>query len=196
MTTLFYYDLGSPYAYLAAERVDEVIPGDVEWRPVLLGGLFRATGRSSWALTATREAGVAEVERRAGRRGLPPVIWPEPWPGDGLVAMRAAVIAHRIGRGREFALQALRLHFCDGRSLNERDAIEAALARTGLDPPRVLDAATDQAAKTELRALTADALARGVTGVPSVVAGGQVFWGDDALEQAARAVAAMGKPRQ
>jgi 2-hydroxychromene-2-carboxylate isomerase len=187
MTASFYYDVGSPYAYLAAERVDELMPVDVEWHPVLLGGLFQATGRSSWALTEHREAGIAEIERRAAERGLPPMAWPEPWPGDGLLAMRAAVVAHRLGRGREFALQALRVHFREGRSLNDRDALEDALARAGLDPASVLEAAADQPTKTELRDLTAQALERGVTGVPSIIVAGEVFWGDDRLQDAARA---------
>ncbi|MEA2449523.1 MAG: hypothetical protein QOG63_1455, partial [Thermoleophilaceae bacterium] len=76
---LFYFDVGSPYAYLAAERVEHVL-GAVDWRPVLLGGLFKLTGRSSWALGdfERRRRGMAEIERRAARYGLPPLRWPDP----------------------------------------------------------------------------------------------------------------------
>jgi 2-hydroxychromene-2-carboxylate isomerase len=95
---VFYYDLGSPYAWLTAERT-----GDrAEWVPVLLGGIFRATGRSSWAETGARADGIAEIERRADERGLPALRWPDPWPNDGLLAMRAAVAAD----GERFALEA------------------------------------------------------------------------------------------
>jgi len=188
MRALFYYDVGSPYAYLAAERVEHVLPSTPEWRPVLLGGLFGLTGRSSWGLTTLRKAGMAEIERRAALRGLPPLRWPEPWPGDGLLAMRAAVVAHRVGRGREFALHALRVHFREGRSLNEREALVTALQRAGLDPLQTLDATADQLVKQELREQTSQALALGVTGVPSIVTNGTVFWGDDRLEDAARAM--------
>jgi len=185
---LFYYDVGSPYAYLAAERVDELLPSPPEWRPVLLGGLFKLTGRSSWAHTAHRRDGIAEIERRAAERSLPPLRWPEPWPGDGLLAMRAAVLAHRAGRGREFALQALRVHFRDGRTLNEQEAVITALQRAGLDPARTLAAAADPSVKQELRERTAQAHALGVSGIPSIVARGVVYWGDDRLEDAARAM--------
>jgi len=137
MSALFYYDLGSPYAYLAAERVEGLLGDDLEWRPVLLGAVFKATGRCSWARTGKRGTRMAEIERRAAQRGLPALSWPEPWPGDGLLAMRAAVVAHRLGSGRDFALHALRVHFRDGRSLNEREALETALLRAGLDPARV-----------------------------------------------------------
>jgi len=62
----FYFDLGSPYAYLSAQRLTELLSEPVHWQPVLLGGLFRLTGRSSWALGdyRRREIGMAEIERR------------------------------------------------------------------------------------------------------------------------------------
>jgi 2-hydroxychromene-2-carboxylate isomerase len=85
---IFYYDLGSPYAYLAAERVNALFVDAVgeppEWKPILLGGLFQRFGRDSWANGPDRADGIAEVERRASAYGLPPLRWPEPpsrWPG-------------------------------------------------------------------------------------------------------------------
>ena len=71
----FYFDVGSPYAYLAAERLPALLPEPVHWQPVLLGGLFRLTGRSSWALGdyRRRQAGMAEIERRTRSYGLPPM---------------------------------------------------------------------------------------------------------------------------
>jgi 2-hydroxychromene-2-carboxylate isomerase len=187
MNALFFYDVGSPYAYLAAERVDQLFPGGTEWRPVLLGGLFIATGRSSWALTPERDAGIAEIERRAALRGLPPLRWPDPWPNDGLTAMRAAVVAHRDGRGREFAREALRVQFRDGRPLSDLEALASAVERAGLDPARTIDATRDPLVKRELRERTDEARSLRVTGVPSIVVGEDVFWGDDRLEEAARA---------
>src|SRR5437764_38291 len=83
MSPAFYYDLGSPYAYLAAERVNalfsEAVGEPPEWRPILLGGLFARFGRSSWAGGPGRKEGMREIERRASAYGLPPVRWPEPW---------------------------------------------------------------------------------------------------------------------
>jgi 2-hydroxychromene-2-carboxylate isomerase len=100
VSAVFYFDLGSPYAYMAAERIENVLPGPLTWRALLLGGVFRATGRDSWARTSTREAGMAEVEGRAAERGLPATTWPEPWPNDGLLAMRAAVAAETLDSWR------------------------------------------------------------------------------------------------
>jgi 2-hydroxychromene-2-carboxylate isomerase len=186
----FYYDLGSPYAWLAAERVDEALPGEVDWQPVPLGGLFRATGRSSWARTEARAGGMAEVERRAAAYGLPALRWPEPWPGDMLAAMRAAVIAREAGSQREFALAAFRHAFAKGHDLSDPEAVLQAAAAAGLDAAAVRERLSDQAVKDTLRAATEAAAARGVFGVPTVVVGDEVFWGDDRLEDAGRAGAA------
>ena len=77
---IFYYDLGSPYSYLAAERINALLPVVPVWQPVLLGAIYKATGGGSWSVTADRTAGMAEVERRAAARSLPELRWPEPWP--------------------------------------------------------------------------------------------------------------------
>ena len=79
----FYFDLGSPFAYLAAERLHDVLGEPVRWQPVSLGGLFKLNGRSSWSLADTerRQAGMVDVQRRAALYGLPELRWPEPGPG-------------------------------------------------------------------------------------------------------------------
>jgi 2-hydroxychromene-2-carboxylate isomerase len=71
-----YYDLASPYAYLAVSRAASVLGQEPELHPVLVGAIFGYRGRGSWAHTPERAAGEAEVERRAAAYGLPPVKWP------------------------------------------------------------------------------------------------------------------------
>jgi 2-hydroxychromene-2-carboxylate isomerase len=181
----FLVDVGSPYAYLAAERVERVLGVAPVWEPVLLGGIFRATGGGSWALTSARAHGIDEVERRAAAYGLPPVVWPDPWPGDMLFAMRAATAADLRGAGRAFLLAALRLGFREGRDLSAPDAVAAAARAAGLDGDELLAAASDPAVKAALRERTDAAVALGVRGVPTVVVGSRLFWGDDQLEAAA-----------
>jgi 2-hydroxychromene-2-carboxylate isomerase len=187
----FYFDLGSPYAYLAAERVGAILPEPVEWQPVLLGGLFKLTGRSSWALGdyRRRQRGMAEIERRALSYGLPPMRWPDPWPTDYLVAMRAATYAFTVGRGREFAMQAFRNAFTRGEELSIAAHAFAAAAQAGLDRAAAELAIQDPRIKQALRDATDEAHERGVFGVPTVAIGDELFWGDDRLEDAARALA-------
>jgi len=189
----FFLDVGSPYAYLAAERIERVLPVAPTWEPVLLGGLFKLLGRGSWARTPARDEGMREIERRAAAYGLPPIAWPDPWPGDGLTAMRVACAAYAAGgppAGRAFLVAAMRTAFRDGRDLALPASILAAADAAGLDGDALLAAAGDPAVKADLRARTDAALALNVFGVPTVVVGSAVFWGDDRLEDAAAAVSA------
>jgi 2-hydroxychromene-2-carboxylate isomerase len=187
---IFYYDLMSPYAYLAAKRIDSVLPKPARWQPVLLGGIFKLTGRSSWALGdyERRRRGMAEIERRARDYGVAPLRWPDPWPSSSLRAMRAAIYAHGAGREREFASAAYAVAFADGNDLGELRHVLAAAERAGLAPREVEAAIEDSAVKDELRSATGEAHARGVFGVPTVAVGRELFWGDDRLEEAAAAL--------
>jgi 2-hydroxychromene-2-carboxylate isomerase len=185
---VFYFDVGSPYAYLAAERVIGMfVERDLEppvWQPILLGGLFKRYERGSWAHTAEREAGLAEVERRAREYGLPPIRWPDPFPGNTLAAMRAATYAKQTGRTVAFALAAFRQAFAAGRDLSDPDNVLIAAAACELHPAAVTKAIETTAVKETLRDATEAAGDLGVRGVPSLVVEGEVFWGDDRLEDA------------
>jgi 2-hydroxychromene-2-carboxylate isomerase len=188
--TTFYYDLGSPYAYLTAERIGEILPAPIAWQPVSLGGLFKANGRSSWSLgdAARRRAGMAEVERRAREYGLPTVRWPDPWPTDYLLAMRVATYAFTVERGHEFTTRAFRHAFRHGRDLAVREHVLQAAADAGLDPRAADEAAGENEIKLALRCATEAAHELGVFGVPTIAAAGELFWGDDRLRDAAAAL--------
>src|SRR5437868_4294297 len=149
----FYFDIGSPYAYLAAERLGTLLPESSTWQPVLLGGLFKLTGRSSWALGdyKRRQAGMAEIERRARAYGLPSINWSDPWPGDYLMAMRATTFAFAAGRGHEFTRQALRDAFQRGHNLTIPSHVLHAAGQVGLDPAEVAAAVADPEVKQALR---------------------------------------------
>jgi 2-hydroxychromene-2-carboxylate isomerase len=185
---VFYFDLGSPYAYLAAERISglfaEAELEQPEWQPILLGGLFKRFGRDSWANGPGRAEGIAEVERRAAAYGLPPLVWPDPWPGNTLVAMRTAIFAKQTGRTVSFALAGFRQAFAAGRDLTEPDNVLIAAASCELHPKAVTKAVQTDGVKRALREATDEAAELGVRGVPSLVVDGEVFWGDDGLEEA------------
>jgi 2-hydroxychromene-2-carboxylate isomerase len=187
----FYFDLGSPYAYLTAERIANTLPEPVRWRPLSLGGLFKANGRSSWGLGEDRQAGMAEIERRARAYELPPIRWPEPWPGNYLMAMRAATFALAAGRGREFALRASRDAFQQGRDLSIPAHVLDAAEHAGLDRSEVEEATQDPQIKQGLREATDAAHALGVIGVPTIAVDDALFWGDDRLEDVAAHLASV-----
>lgn len=177
----FYFDLGSPFVYLAAERLPRfgLRPS---WRPVSLGALFKATGRSSWGLGPRRELGMAEVESRARAYGLAPIVWPEGWPSNYLNANRACVVAEQHGLLEPFTIAALRMAFAEGADLSHEEAILKAGRRAGLDPATLSPSIAAPPIKQRLREYTDAAHVRGVRGVPTLELAGRLFWGDDQLE--------------
>jgi 2-hydroxychromene-2-carboxylate isomerase len=193
----FYFDLGSPYAYLAAERLATLVPEPVRWQPVLLGGLFKLTGRSSWALGdhRRRQTGMAEIERRAELYGLAPLRWPDPWPSDYLFAMRVATYAFSAGHGREFTEHAFRAAFRDGVDLSRSTHVLRASEAARLDPGAVERATRDPELKLALREATSEAHERGVFGVPTIAVDDELFWGDDRIEDAAAYLQRVSAPR-
>ncbi len=190
---VFYYDLGSPYAYLAAERLTTVLPEMPVWQPILLGGIWKVTGGQSWAVTDAREEGMAEIERRAAEYELMPIRWPEGWPNNTLNAMRVAVWAQQIGRTVAFSLAAFRQAFAGGKDLSNIDYVLMAAAACELHPIAVQKAMETQSVKDRLREVTQAAYERGVRGVPTIVVGDELFWGDHRLEDAGAAMARISR---
>ena len=184
--TLFFFGAMSPYSWFAAERIATLIP-EAEWRPVFAGGLFRTTGRSSWGLSDRREAGIIDCEARARRHGLGPMSWPEGWPTSDLLVARALVVAERQGWLQPLALAAMRAEFRDGERLDDPDVLARAAREVGRDGADLIEATSTAATKDALRARNDEAVALGVFGVPTVVIGDQLFWGDDRLDAAAAA---------
>ena len=185
---IFYYDFGSPYAYLAAERIHRVLPVVPIWQLILLGGIWKETGGRSWATTGKRAQGMADVETRAANYGLMPVRWPAGWPNNTLSASRAAIFAQRTGRAVAFSLAAFRQAFAAGRDLSDVDNVLIAAAACELHPNAVLKGIEMRSTKDRLRQATREAYERGVRGVPTIAIGDELFWGDDRLEEAAAAV--------
>jgi 2-hydroxychromene-2-carboxylate isomerase len=188
---VFYFDFNSPYAYLATMRMEELIP-DAEWRPIAYPILLNQLGRLESAMQRDFGAAVAEASGRAAKRGLPAVNPPQGWPAEtwSLAPLRAALFADDQGRLREFSRAAYCKLFVDGRSLAEIDNIREAARETDLDPDEVQDAMQRLDIKQRLKDQTEEALARGVSGIPTVAIGNELFWGDDHLEEAAAAAGA------
>ena len=184
--SVLYYDLASPYAYLAVSRAAEVLGEAPRLQPVLVGAIFGWRGRGSWALTDQRDAGEAEVERRAAAYGLPPVRWPRGWPLNSLGPMRAAVWAERQGKGETFARAVFQREFTRGEDISDAVLLDEIGREAGVDGIR--EAIADPEIKRALREATEAAWARGVQGVPTLEAGRHLYFGDDRLEEAATAM--------
>ncbi len=194
----FYFDLASPLAYLAAERVLHVLPAPAEWTPILARELPGADTLDVFRCQSEHDVFRAELARRAEQLGLQPLRWPDPFPFDSALAMRVATYAKSIGRAVPFAQAAFRQAFAGGRSLADPDNVLIAAAACEMHPTAVLNAAEQKSVAERLVAATAQAARAGVTDVPAIVVGdtraaspGHVFVGERCLEDAAAHLSAV-----
>jgi 2-hydroxychromene-2-carboxylate isomerase len=188
VTPEFYFDLGSPYAYLALERAESVFGSPPTLIPVLVGAIFGWRGHGSWAVTTERLAGMAEIERRAREYGLPPMNWPPDWPANALGAMRCATWAARERRLAQFAQVVGRRQWTEAADIADLKVLRESAREVGLDDEAMVAGIQAPELKEQLRATTERAFEDGVRGVPTVRVGERVFFGDDRLEQAAAAL--------
>ena len=186
MRPTFYFDFRSPECYLAAERVNSTLSEVPVWEPVEVSGLGTAPdGRSPPTAGPPDPGELADLERRAADLGLPPLRLPDPWPADLEIALRAAKFAQSSGRVVAFSLAALRQAFAAGRDLSEVDNVLIAAAACELHPRAVLKAIESRSVTERLGTATAEAVARGVRGLPAVATAEGVFHGRTAVEAAA-----------
>ncbi len=181
----FYFDLASPLAYLAAERVLHVLTSPAEWQPVLARELAGAETFEAYRCRTEEEVFRKEIERSAHAQGLQPLKWPAPFPFDSALAMRVATYAKSIGRAVPFAQAAFRQAYAGGRSLEDPDFVVIAAAACEMHPAAVLKGAELRSIREQLSSTTARAAQDGVTDVPAVRIGARVFVGARAAEEAA-----------
>ena len=189
---VFFYDFYSPYAYLAAERVNSVLPVVPEWRPISFGHILRESGRRPWSFERgpDHDAHWQEIERRAAERRLPEIRRPAGWPIEtySLAGARAATFAKASGRAVAFSLACFRQIFAAGRTLDE-DTVLLAGAACELHPNAILKGLESRTVKDALAQATREAYELGVRGIPTIAVGDELFWGDDQVEAAAAALA-------
>lgn len=158
---VFYFDLGSPECYLAAEQLTGAPPpGGLlpEFEPVLAATLGDAA-----------EVDRHAIEERAAALGLQPVRWPERWPPDTRRAMLAATYAKQIGRAVAFSLAAFRQAFAAGRDLGDEDTVLIAGAACEMHPAALLKGIELRSTSRSLADATERARRDGVRSVPAVV---------------------------
>lgn len=190
MTTLdFWYDFASTYSYPAAMRVEDVARErnvTVCWQPFLLGPVFARQGWTTSPFNLFPAKGrnmFRDLERICGKAGLP-FMRPDPFPQNSLLAARVACALDDSTRGA-FTRAVYASEFGEGRRIDAVDTMEAAILACGLEPRVVLERAGSDANKARLRARGAEAETHDIYGAPSfVTAGGELFWGNDRLEDA------------
>ncbi|HWB45617.1 MAG TPA: 2-hydroxychromene-2-carboxylate isomerase [Hyphomicrobiaceae bacterium] len=188
-TIEFWYDFASTYSYLSAMRVEAMAQAagvGLAWKPFLLGPIFQAQGWTTSPFNLYPVKGkymVRDIERLAGERGLEFRLPPQ-FPQNSLLAARVALIGADEGWVGAFTRAIYLAQFRDGSTISDPQVLGAVLDKLGLDPKAILARTQEPAVKERLRQQTAEAQALGIFGAPSFVTGGEVFWGDDRLEQA------------
>ncbi|HEV3001429.1 MAG TPA: DsbA family protein [Solirubrobacteraceae bacterium] len=169
----FYFDLSSPFTYLAAERVDRLF-GSLVWRPVLEEALQGVSPSPALA------------EERAQTLGLP-LVWPDLGPASVRPAMRVASLAAEQGRAAPFVLAATRLAFCGGFELDHPEVLAEAAAAANLGLEECLHAAGDVSRDGPMEEAARRLLAHGADRLPAVRVGRLLFAGEDRVAEAAAA---------
>jgi 2-hydroxychromene-2-carboxylate isomerase len=187
---VFCFDFASPLCWFAAERASAAFAGELEWLPVSLEA-FPHSERFDVFRCATEELAFREdVQRRALELGLQPLRWPQRFPFDSSLALRAATYAKGIGRSAAFALAAFRQAFAGGHPLESEDFVLIAAAACEMHPKAVLSALASDSIEERLRAAGAEAASRGVNDLPAFIVGERVLVGERMLERAAGLAAA------
>jgi 2-hydroxychromene-2-carboxylate isomerase len=166
-TPVFYYDVASPWSWLAGERVHHVLGTVPVWQPVLAA--------------TVEDVDRAAVDRAAAAQGLPVPRWPEQFPFDGELATRAATFAKQTGRAVAFSLAAMRQAFAAGRDLSVLENVLIAAAACELHPRAVITAIDTRT----VRDAVVHAEALGLFRLPAVRVGDALAEGPDAPELAA-----------
>jgi 2-hydroxychromene-2-carboxylate isomerase len=186
-TVEFYFDLGSPATYLAYTQLPKICAetdSNLIYIPMLLGGVFKATGNASPAMIPAKGRYMFEdLDRYAKRYGVPLKFNPH-FPINTLMLMRAVtgIQLRQPERFRAFIDCLFNALWVEGRALDEPATVAAVLIEHGFDPQEVLALTNDESVKTALKDNTDTAVKRGVFGAPSMFVGSQLFFGQDRLD--------------
>ena len=198
----FYYDFSSPYAYLGAtqvERVAAAAQATVRWRPILVGALFRRIGTPDVPIAEFPQPKRAYVQRDLQHWAAHwevPFRWPSRFPMRTVAALRLALAVAADGGEIAAVSRALfAAYWVDDRDLADPAVLSAVASAAGAPPTAIERAlAPDAALKQALVESTDEAIAAGVCGVPSFIARGHLFWGQDRLDLVARTLAGWDPP--
>ncbi len=188
----FYFDFSSPYGFLAAQKIGALAARHgraVEWRPILLGVVFRHTGTGPLTeIPLKGEYSRRDFARSARFHGLPPLRMPERFPIPTQVPARLLTWVKQTAPDKveAVALALFRAYFEQHRDISDPEEALAAAAAAGIDREAARAAIEDPAIKTAFKAAVDEALARGVFGSPYIVVDGEPFWGLDRFDQLER----------
>lgn len=191
----YYFDFGSPASYLAytqIQKLEQQTGATAIYKPMLLGGVFQATGNHSpVTIPAKGKYTFTDFARFAKRYGVPLNMNPS-FPINTLMLMRAAIGLQLTNPARfmpycDAVYQAI---WVDAKNMNDPATVGQVLQAAGFDPMAMVALANAQSTKDALKVATEESVARGVFGAPTFFVGPQMFWGQDRMDFVREALAA------
>jgi 2-hydroxychromene-2-carboxylate isomerase len=191
----FFFDFGSPTTYLAWTQLPAICDAasaTLVYRPMLLGGVFQATGNASPVTVPAKGKYMLEDMARFARRYGVALNFNPNFPINTLTLMRAAVgmQMRRPDLFEPYVACMFTAMWVDARNLGDPAIVAETLRAAGLDPQAVLDLAADPTVKEALKASTGEAVRRGAFGAPTMFVGEKMFFGQDRLDFVREALAA------
>ncbi|MEL6365241.1 MAG: 2-hydroxychromene-2-carboxylate isomerase [Pseudomonadota bacterium] len=193
-TLEFFFDFGSPATYLAftqAEPLAKRLGAEIIYKPMLLGGVFKATGNQSPVMIAPKGAWMTKDLQRWAAFYKVAFRFPERFPINTLPLMRGAVAYRDTEKFEPYLHAMFRTMWVEGVPLDTPEAIGTALTAAGIDPAEFQARIEDESVKDELKRLTGEAVERGVFGAPTFFVGDEMFFGQDRLHFVGEALAAQ-----
>ena len=186
----YWYEFGSTYSYLSTMRIGDLAREagvSVRWRPFLLGPILKRLGWNTSPFKVQKEKGrymVRDMERICAERGLA-FTMPETFPQNGLYAARIALIASDEGWAETFTRAVYLAEYAEGREIADKDVLADCLKDAGRDADAYFARISEPETKERLKAQTDKAISLDIFGAPTFITDdGEMFWGDDRLEQA------------
>ena len=187
----FYFDFASPNAYFAwrvLPQIAERCGASIVYKPVLLGGIFKATGNQAPMMAFASVQGKLayeqlEIQRFIKKHQLTEFQFNPNFPVNTLLLMRASVAAQRDGVLDRYVSIGFKAMWQQGLNMSEPDVFEKAFTDGGLDGAALLASTQDDVVKETLKINTGEAVERGIFGIPTFFVGDEMFFGKDRLGQ-------------
>jgi len=185
----FWFDFGSNYSYLSVMRIEAEAAArgvSVDWRPFLLGPIFRALGFDNSPFVLQKEKGAyvwKDMERQCRKYGIA-LTRPSVFPRAALLALRVALLGAEREWIAAYCREIMQQNFVHDRDIGSIEVVSEALAKLGLPAQQIVAEAQSDANKLRLREQTEAAASKGIFGAPTFFVGDEMFWGNDRLEDA------------
>jgi 2-hydroxychromene-2-carboxylate isomerase len=180
----FYYDFSSPYSYLASGKIEGICErcgAELDWKPFLLGGVYKETGnRAPLEVPSKKTYMIKDVKDWANHYGIE-LNFPDLFPVNSVKSMRGALVAKGHGKIRDYTHKLFESYWIRNDDISQDDILRLALEELDIDQELFIKRINEQEIKDELRNETAEAVRRGAFGAPTIFVGDRMFWGNDRL---------------